>query len=428
MKKITLHNYRCFEKLPLEFSGKVNLLIGDNASGKTTIIRAISASLSSFFTGFSDENTRFSGLGKEDFRIIMAESSLANEEPIKIDFEWLNKVSSLELKSPKGRTLQDPLKPIKIYSKELFMNLFSEGKQTKALPVFTSFSTADIHKPRKFSDKIFKKYQHKPSFGYFECLQGDGFMDYWTKRLLALKEANTGELEIQGVMNAISSALGKEGCNVISEAEIRPIQGKVYYHLSDGRLTDTENLSDGIRRLINIVLDLSFRCMLLNKGIYGLEACAKTEGTVLIDEIDLHLHPTLQSVVMKGLQNAFPQLQFIITSHAPMIMTGIPMDKNNKIIKLGYSKSDGYTAKEIESYGLDASTIIETILGVTPRSKEVEERLATLFGFIDNDEYEKAIEKLKEMRKQFGEHLPELSKAESMLNFLNEEDDSDNKK
>lgn len=426
MKNIKIYNYRCFEKLPLEFSDKVNLLIGDNASGKTTIIRAISAALSSFFTGFSDENTRFSGLVKEDFRIIKSDNGLANEEPIKVDFEWLGTTNSLELKSPKGRTLQEPLKPIKGKGKDLFKNLFKEGKQVYSLPLFTSFSTADIHKPRKFGTAIFKKYEHKPSFGYFECLQGDGFMDYWTLRLLALQEGNTGEQEIQGVLNAIISALGKDGCNVIAKAEIRPIIGKVYYHLSDGRLTDTDNLSDGLRRLVNIVLDLSFRCMLLNKGIYGLEACSKTEGTVLIDEIDLHLHPTLQSVVMKGLQHAFPKLQFIITSHAPMIMTGIPIDGDNKIIKLGYNKQEGYSAREIETYGLDASTIIQAILGVTPRSQDVEDRLKTLFSFIDNEQYEGAALKLKEMRKQFGDYLPELAKAEAMLNFLTDRPNDSN--
>ena len=157
-----------------------------------------------------------------------------------------------------------------------------------------------------------------------------------------------------------------------------------------------------------------------------MDACAKTEGTVLIDEIDLHLHPTLQVVVMKGLQHAFPNIQFIITSHAPMIMTGIPMDNQNKIIKLGYNEQEGYSAKEIETYGLDASTIIQAVLGVTPRSAEVEEKLRNLFSLIDDDDYQKASEKLVEMRKLFGEHLPELSKAEAMLNFLNDSNDDSN--
>jgi predicted ATP-binding protein involved in virulence len=426
MKNIELKNYRCFESLLLIFSEKTNLLIGDNAAGKTTVIRAISSVLNSFFVGFSDENTRFIGLSPDDFRIAESETGLANEEPIQVDFLMLDRVASLQLRSKKGKkTLKDPLKPIREVGKLMYAGLFENGVQKLALPLFASFSTSDIHSTRKLSLEPFKKYEQKPSFGYYECLQGDGFLKYWTKRLLVLREANTGELEINGVISALIAALGPDGCHIITEVHIRPNQGKVYYYLNDNRVSDTDNLSDGLRRLINIVMDLAFRCMLLNKGFYGLDACIKTTGTVLIDEIDLHLHPTLQSVVMKGLQNAFPNLQFIITSHAPMVMTGIPMDEKNKIIKLGFKKGEGYSANEIETYGLDASTIIQAILGVTPRSQDVEDRLAILFGFIDDDEYEKAAEKLKQMKKEFGDNLPELSKAESMLNFLTDNDDSD---
>lgn len=426
MKNIELKNYRCFENLLLIFSEKTNLLIGDNAAGKTTVIRAISSVLNSFFVGFSDENTRFIGLSHDDFRIAESETGLANEKPIKVDFFMLESVSSLQLNSKKGKTLKDPLKPIKEVGKSMYAGLFENGVQKLALPLFASFSTSDIHSTRKLSLEPFKKYEHKPSFGYYECLQGDGFLKYWTKRLLVLREANTGALEVNGVVSAMMAALGPDGCHIITDVHIRPNQGKVYYYLNDNRVSDTDNLSDGLRRLINIVMDLAFRCMLLNKGFYGSEACKKTTGTVLIDEIDLHLHPTLQSVVMKGLQNAFPNLQFIITSHAPMIMTGIPMDEQNKIIKLGFKKSEGYTAKEIETYGLDASTIIQAILGVTPRSQDVEDRLSTLFSFIDNNQYEKAILKLTDMRKQFGNYLPELAKAEAMLNFLTDKPNDSN--
>jgi predicted ATP-binding protein involved in virulence len=220
------------------------------------------------------------------------------------------------------------------------------------------------------------------------------------------------------VINALKSALGPEGCNIVADIDIRPIQRKVYYHLTDGRSVDSDNLSDGYRRLVSIVMDISFRCMLLNKGMYGINACAMTEGTVLIDEIDLHLHPALQSSVMKGLQRGFPGVQFIITSHAPMIMTGIISNGNNRIIKLGYSSEEGYSARNIDAYGLDASTIIQAVLGVTPRSQEVEDQLATLFGLIDDDEYERAAQKLEQMRDEFSDNLPELSRAGAMLDFL----------
>jgi predicted ATP-binding protein involved in virulence len=418
MEKVILNNYRCFEHIELSFNEEVNLLIGDNSSGKTTLIRAFSSVLNSFFIGFSDENTRFVGLAQNDFSIVESSTGLANESKIKIDFNYLNVDASLELNSKKGRTLQKPLDPIYKVGKELYQGLFQEGNQILSLPLFASFSTADIHTNRKINGDKFKRYEHKPSFGYYECLQGDGFLEYWTKRLLILKEAQKGDIEIEGVRLAVQKALGSEGCNVISDIQIRHNQGKVYYFLTDNREVDTNNLSDGLRRLVNIVLDLSFRCMLLNKGIYKLEACQKTTGTVLIDEIDLHLHPTLQSVVVKGLRNAFPKLQFIITSHAPMVMTEIPIDNKNKIYRLAYSKEDGYSAQEIQTYGLDASTIIEAVLGVVPRSIDVDDRLNSLFSMIDSDEYENARKVLSTMRKEFGDNLPELSKAEAMLNFL----------
>jgi predicted ATP-binding protein involved in virulence len=426
MEKVVLSHYRCFSYLELSFKKKVNLLIGDNASGKTTLVRALSSILNAFFAGFSDENTRFFGLSKNDFSIVKGDAVLVNEEPISILFKNLNVEAELKLNSKKGRTLQDPLSPMVRMGKELYNSFLIEGQQVQQLPLFASFSTSDIHSVRSINVEKFKKYDHKPSFGYYECLSGDGFLKYWTKRLLVLKEANKGEVEITGVSNALLKCLGPEGCNIISKVQIRHNQGKVYYILLDKREVDTENLSDGLRRLVNIIMDIAFRCMILNKGILGVKACEKTYGTVLIDEIDLHLHPKLQALVVKGLQKAFPRLQFIITSHAPMVMTGIPIDSDNKIYKLNYSLSEGYSAKEVQLYGLDASTIIQTALGVTPRSQEVENLLISLFDFIDNDAFDKASEKLKELRVKFGNNLPELAKAEAMLNFLTvTKDDTD---
>jgi predicted ATP-binding protein involved in virulence len=425
MKNIDLNNFRCFSKLTLDFKNNINVLVGDNSSGKTTLIRALSKVLNSFFIGYSDENTRFYGLSKDDFTILQTNTGLANEAAIRINFNYLNVDAALELHSKKGRTLQKPLNPIYNLGKEFYNELFDNNRnQVKDLPLFASFSTTDIHTSRKISLTPFKSYEHKPSFGYYECLQGDGFLSYWTKRLLILKEAGKGELEIQGVLNAVLMALGNDGCNIIKEVQIRHNQSKIYYILTDNREVETDNLSDGYRRLLNIVIDIAFRSMILNKGIFGLDACLKTSGTVLIDEIDLHLHPTLQATVTKGLQKAFPKLQFVITTHAPMVMTGIPVDDNNIIYKLNFNATEGYTATPLKLYGMDASSIIEIALNTIPRSIEVDNRLNDLFNLIDEDKFPQAVEKLTKMKMEFGDNLPDLAKAQAMLNFLNEKNDN----
>jgi len=421
IEKVKFSNYRCFSFLELSFKRKINLLIGDNSSGKSTIIQGLSSVLNSFFSGFSDENTRFFGLSKDDFTINATPTGLSNEKPITVEFEFLNTNSKLELHSKKGRTLQRPLYPILEKGNELFNDLFdiASSKQIMALPLIASFSTSDIHKSRKTNVKSFLKYYHKPSFGYYECLQGDGFLSYWTRRLLVLKEANKGELEIEGVITAFKDALGVDGCNILKDVEIRHNQGSVYYILEDGREIETKGLSDGYRRLINIIIDIAFRSMILNMGIYGKDACKKTKGTVLIDELDLHLHPSLQTLVLKGLSNAFPELQFVVTTHAPMIMTNIALEEENIIYKLDYLKdSKYYSANVVELYGLDANSIIESVLDTVPRSKEVDVRLEELFDLIDKEDYRAASKLLTEMQQQFGDGLPDLTKAETMLNFL----------
>lgn len=428
--------------MEISFAPGINLLIGDNASGKTSVLMGLRAAMSAFFAGFSDENTRFIGLKFNDFTEIISSESKTISRPIRIEFnindciehdEYFNnygffeKTSSISLKGPKSRTLITGIKDLKLYGNRLIDNMFimgnNQSKQVLSLPLFASFTTEDIHSTRKINAKKFKAYFQKPSFGYYECLDGNGFFPYWVKRILVLEEGQKSLSEVEAVRNSIIKALGPEGCNIISDMSVRPNQGKVYYYFMDGREVAAENLSDGYARLVNIVTDLAFRCMLLNKGKYGLEACSKTIGTVLIDEIDLHLHPTLQSVVVKGLQQAFPKLQFIITTHAPMVMTSIQSDEENVIYKLSYTKEKGYEANSIDLYGMDASTIIGVALDTIPRSKEVDDELTKLFNFIDDDKYAEARELLQDMKSRFRDSLPELIKAESMLNFLVDSDD-----
>ena len=209
--------------------------------------------------------------------------------------------------------------------------------------------------------------------------------------------------------------------------QVRSIQGRIYYIFTDGREVEADLLSDGYKRLVNIVTDIAFRCALLNREIYGLNSPERTSGTVLIDEVDLHLHPTLQATVLKGLRNAFPKIQFIITTHAPMVMTGVESNSENVVYKLDYSETHGYTIMETETFGMDVSMITNAILGQIPRDK-VDRELDILFNDIDEENYADARIRLSEMKEKFGDNLPELSKAEAILGFMNEdENEEDNK-
>lgn len=453
MKQIRLENFRCYADQTISFKPGVNLLIGDNASGKTSVLKACKYVMSAFFSGFSDENTRWINPGDDDFTVRIKDGVIAPEHPIKIHFScdadqyasvlfeddsyynpgYDQEEYMLQKNSRKNsRALVSGITQYRDYAKLLQETYVAEKEDCTfrlyALPLIACFSTEDIHTIRKIDAHKFIHYAQKDSFGYYECLDGNGFFPYWLKRLLVLQEGQKNLQEIDIVRRAIVKALGPDGCNIIYDMQIRPIQKKVYYIFSDEREVEANLLSDGYKRLVNIVTDIAFRCALLNRSIYGMDSAERTKGTVLIDEVDLHLHPTLQATVLKGLRNAFPNLQFVATTHAPMVMTGVESNEENVVYKLSYSTSEGYRVEETETYGMDISTITDVVLNQTPRDVQIQQQLDELFELIEDNKKTKARALLAEMRAKRGFSLPELTEAETMLNFDIEDDEADSKR
>ena len=416
-------NFRCFEQFNLELKSGINLLFGTNGSGKTTILRGMKIAMSSFFSGFSDMNTRFIGINNNDFMSEVSNDTESLERPVSIEYAF-SFYGRLELSrsGKKNRTSIMGIRPLREATKLLYLQLAAEDEGNTALPLFAAFSTEDIHSSRKLDKAIFAKYFQARSFGYYECLQGDGFFEYWMHRLLVLAEGQKSLMEVEVVNKAIAKALGPSGCNIISGMSIRPMKRKVFFSYVDGREVEAENLSDGYKRLVNIVTDLSIRCCLLNSRVYGADCCDHTSGTVLIDEVDQHLHPELQSVVLKALHMTFPELQFVVSSHAPMVMSSVMNNDENMVLHLQY-KDNEYSASPISTYGLDASTILEMYMGRKARVAEVDELLKTLFDLIDEERYPEAKRKLNELTMQYGDTLPEIVQARTMLDFNVESDD-----
>lgn len=430
ISKISIRNFRCFEHLErVSLSSGINLLIGDNASGKTSLISACSYVCSSFFSGFSDENTKWESPSNNEFhREILEEGFVAPDNRVMISFciGGIEELSDIELLIEKGskkssKPLKTGLKSLSQYSSSLQQTFFDgeTKEQVKSLPLFSFYSTEDIHSNRKINDKKFKNYYQANSFGYYECLKGNGFLSYWLKRLMILVEGKKNDDEVEIVRNAIRTALGDGGCNIIQDIDIRPVKQEVYFILTDGREVTAQQLSDGYRRVVNIVVDLAERCVMLNRGIFGMDSCSMTQGCVLIDEIDMHLHPSLQATVLRSLRRTFPLLQIIATTHAPIVMSNVKTDDENSVFRLTYTEGH-YLVETINTYGMDASTITEDILKQNPRAREVQEDLNNLFDLIDREEIAEARKKLDEIRDI--QDLSELYRAEAMITFLDEED------
>lgn len=443
MRDITIKNFRCYEEKSIEFRRGVNLLIGDNSVGKTSLLYACNLVMNAFFSGYSDENTVWISADKNDFR-----NTGIMEQFIEIIFhpgEWdfpvistpigesysldINEDLKIEKKSKKNsRNLKTGLITLRNYASnmKLWSHIILKDKsiqQINSLPVYACFTTEDIHSTLKLNQNKFKTYIQKPSFGYYGCFDCRGLLECWIKRLLVLKEAQRGNEEINSVRNAIMEALGPNGCNIISDIDIRHNEGKVYFIFVDGRESESALLSDGYRRLVNIVIDIAFRCALLNKSMFGDQCYKHTHGTVIIDEIDEHLHPALQVRVLKALQDTFPKIQFIVSTHAPLVMSSVEPRKDEKgndinvVYKLEYS--DGkYSHKELNIYGMDASTIIETYMGQPSRDLKVNTDIKTILELIDKGDIQTARKLLKELEQNIAGGDPELTRMEALISFM----------
>ena len=104
-------------------------------------------------------------------------------------------------------------------------------------------------------------------------------------------------------------------------------------------------------------------------------------------------------------------IQFIVTTHAPMVMTSIENNADNIVYQLNYD-NENYHIQERQTYGMDASTITDVILNQTPRAIDSGSEEARTF--------------LRDMQARFGDKLPELAEAEAMLDFSIVEDDEEN--
>ena len=443
MKNITISNFRCYNNTTMEFRKGINLLIGDNSSGKTSLIRACNFVANSLFCGYSDENTVWKSVDDYDFKLnIDANNTILPEQPVSISFHlatWdLNPIKAddalvsfdydtqlhIEKKSKKNsRNLLTGLSTLKTYAATLYSNshlkIGDAVVQQNVLPVYACFTTEDIHASRKIDRQKFKEYAQKPSFGYFECYDCRGLFDYWLERLLVLQEAEIGEQEIECVRKAISKCLGANGAGIIEDMVIRPVRGKVFFKYTDGRYVESSMLSDGYKRLVNIVVDIAIRCALLNKGMYGSEAYWQTHGTVIIDEIDEHLHPALQSKVLKSLHQTFPEIQFIVSTHAPLVMSSVEKSKDNVVYRLWYDEEEhDYKHVELNTYGLDSNLILEEEMFVDSRDSIVSEQLKDIKRLVSERKLAEAKTLLADLETKTSPSQPSLIKIHSLINRL----------
>ncbi len=191
------------------------------------------------------------------------------------------------------------------------------------------------------------------------------------------------------IMSALKESLAeelREGEQIIYSSRI----GEIGIRQKDGTVIEFSALSDGYRNVIKIVTDIAARMCILNPYL-GADVLRLTPGVVIIDELDLSLHPTWQRRIVRILKTIFPQVQFICATHSPFIIQSL---EEGELIALDNDIDDPYSGESIED-------IAENIMDV-PTAKYSEKKEAIFyaaeeyFQALDGDVTQERMDELKE--------------------------------
>ncbi len=221
--------------------------------------------------------------------------------------------------------------------------------------------------------------------------------------------------ELQAVNKAIIECYTESG---VKAKDIRVVfnvkshQLEISYTDENGnpQVHPFHELSDGYRNTLCLVADIAYRMAILNPQYLG-DVTKHTSGIVLIDEVDLHLHPIWQKNILKTLQKIFPLVQFIVTTHSPNVISSTKAE--NLLILDGHScKSFDY-----EVYGKDVNSVLHEVMNTSERPKEVNRMFKKFEDHMDKGDYILAEETLNELRKLVGENDSGVVSAAVALDF-----------
>jgi predicted ATP-binding protein involved in virulence len=179
--------------------------------------------------------------------------------------------------------------------------------------------------------------------------------------------------------------------------------------ISKGRTElELRHLSDGERYLLTLGADIARRLALANPAAEDPGLCS---AVILIDEIDTHLHPSWQRRIIPALASAFPNCQFIITTHSPQVLSNV---RPESIYLLTQEDGELRVMRPEASFGRDSNRILEDIMGVDERPSGIKQKLSDYFYLLDQGKMEEARSLRQELESLIGPSDPEFARADAI--------------
>jgi len=410
IKRIILEQFKCFEKREIMFNKNFTLLVGNNGTGKTTILDALAIAIGGFLNGFGDleRNDKRTIHTNEVRREQIELGNAINVEaqyPVKITCET-NIDETLykwtRFRENKGNAKFADADAMRAYVRKIQKEVASPTKSGSViLPVFAYHGTGRLWA----KTNITKAFEGGTSryLGYKNCLNpksNENLFTAWFRETRRMEiDEGIKSVELSAVSRAIEKFLGGGNTKFRYNLKAKEIQ----VTLDNGKLLPFHMLSDGYRNAIGMVADTAFRMVVLNPQLQD-EAIRKTPGVILIDEIELHLHPEWQMTIVDSFKNTFPKAQIIATTHAPIVISTC---KEDEIVKL----EDQGIEYVSNTYGWLAEDVIKTVMGLdSSRHPQIEAKINEYrdlyYKKLSDEATEDDLDKMNKIAKWLYENLP----------------------
>jgi predicted ATP-binding protein involved in virulence len=408
IEQLTLSQFRGANDLPLVLHDRMNVFVGMNGAGKSSLLDASAILLSWLINRIKTVSASGRPISEADIQNGAAYASLSVKlSNYATPYEW-----SL-VKYRKGRQ-QDEKSSLSALSQlaAALKKRFSACDGAVNLPLFVYYpvNRAVLDIPLR----IRGQHRFDVLSAYDDALTGgSNFRTFfeWFREREDLENENRKYLdkefcpvpELEAVRRALSQFMPTFKNLTVRRDPLRMEVEK------NGQRLIVNQLSDGEKCLMAMVGDLARRLAIINPlRANPLEG----EGVILIDEIDLHLHPKWQRMIVPKLREVFPCCQFLVSTHSPHVITHVQPE----CLYLLEQTSSGMTAQRPrESYGKNTDRILEDLMGLeTTRPDKVSSELRSLYDEIDQGELVDARKKIVALKAEIGED-PELVKAEVLI-------------
>ena len=434
IKQLRMQSFRGINDLILDFDDRLNVMYGDNGSGKSSILdcsavflayimgkirtfHSFEGSMPPTFTerdisnGFNETQTEieisvdgitknlqfsfvltrnslnstsgYDALESKDFKLVIANTDHYDNRSNLSDGEIFHHFVYDQFRANSMASL-----PLAVYysANRSVRDVTLESLENHTVNQLTAYDQAIVAGKINFKD-LFVWFRNTEDLENEEWRNGN--REYRDRGLESVRNAITsimlGFTDLQVKRSRMEMTLKKQGQELI-----------------------INQLSDGEKNLLAMVGDLARRLAIANPEMENPE---QGSGVVLIDEIELHLHPKWQRMVIPALLRTFPNCQFIITTHSPQVLGEV---KDGKIYQLANTES-GVAAKIVRTYGRDSNRILEDEMGVPKRSQKIKDDLLNLFRLIDDGNLPKARELQEYLKGEIGFDEPEFARADVLI-------------